>query len=183
MELAEPLERINYWLEREFGRIFDDSPQWRVVLAGDCFEQRWMTHTDEGIELLNPEVRQVKKYQHIKPNRYVLERLVPVVGETDLVTQTSYEPAYTFEDRYGNYLPPRFDACKLIIENIYEGLNAKGFAKYKDPDTSPEMRSQMLQDMEEKLFGNETPVGDALTHGYGVTDFNEKVNFSEEKTR
>jgi hypothetical protein len=32
--------------------------------------------------------------------------------------------------------------------------------------------------MEFKLFGNETPVGDALAHGYGITV---PENFSNEK--
>lgn len=165
MELTEPIERINELLSREFGHKFN-KPEWRVVLAGEQFEKRVMEHTDEGLELLTPEVRTVRKYQHIKPDRYVLEREVPVQGETDLVTKTSYEPAWTFEDRHGNYLPPRFDACKVIIESIYGsvGLN---YIK-KDKNMTAEAMKAEIDRMEELLFGNETPVGDALAHGYGV---------------
>src|SRR5574338_654805 len=179
MILAEPLSNINYQLERDFGKQFDDRPTWRVVWSEDQFENRLMDVTDEGIQLLVPEVRHVKKYQHIK-ERFVLERLVPVVGETDLVTKTSYEPAWQFEDRYGNYLPPRYDACKFIIEAIYSQMDRKSaFAKYKDEKATKEAREQMILDMEEKLFGNETPVTDALAYGYGVAGFNEKVNVNE----
>jgi hypothetical protein len=32
-----------------------------------------MTHTDEGFILLNPEVREVPKYQHIDKHKYVLK--------------------------------------------------------------------------------------------------------------
>jgi hypothetical protein len=150
------------------------------VLAGEQVEQRLMTHTDNGIELISPEVRQVRKYQHIKRDRYVLERLVPVVGETDLVTKVSYEPAYTFEDRFGNYLPPRYDACKFVIEAIYSQIDKKGtHAKYKDENASKEARLKMIKSMEEELFGNETPVGDALAHKSGVTDFHEKTDLSK----
>lgn len=184
MELVEPIEKINYYLERDFGKWLDGRPNWRVVFANDQFEQRIMTHTDEGLELMYPEVRTVRKYQHIERDRYVLERLVPVVGETDLVTQTSYEPAWTFADRFGNYLPPRFDACKYIIEGIYAQIDQAGtHVKYKDPNATKEERLKMILDMEEKLFGNETPVGDALAHKFGVTDFHEKVNFSSEERK
>lgn len=182
MELAEPIDRINLYLQREFGVEPDGSPRWRVVLAGEQLEKRKMTHTDEGFELLWPEVREVRKYQHIDREKYVLERQVPVVGETDLITKTSFEPAWTFEDRFGNWLPPRFDACKVVIEAIFSQIENAGLHKeYKDPDATPEARQKKLDDMEYKLFGNETPVGDALAHKYGVTDFHQKVDFSEEK--
>lgn len=164
MEIAEAVDIINLNLSREFGHKFN-KPEWRVVLAGDQFEKRLMDVTDEGLELLYPEVREVRKYQHIKPDRYILEREEPVQGQTDLVTKTSYEVKWVFEDRDNNYLPPRYDACKIIIENILDRI---GFlAKYKD-NISPEEAEKQIQDMEELLFGNETPVGDALAHGYGV---------------
>ena len=168
MELIEPIERINYWLKKEFGQTYDGRASWRVVWSNEELEKRLVTHTDSGMELINPEVREVKKYQHIY-ERYVLERLVPVMGETDLVTPMSYEPAWTFQDRFDNYLPPRIDACRYIIEAIYSQMNNSGHIKYKDPNDSPEEKLQKIIDMEHMLFGNETPVGDALNYKYGVT--------------
>lgn len=183
MELVESIESINEKLLREFGRELDNQPRWRVVLAGELLEKRLIDVTDEGFELLNPEVREVRKYKHIPPNYYVLERRVPVVGETDLLTKMSDEPAWTFEDRFGNYLPPRYDACKLIIENIYNQMDkSKFYAKYADKNKTPEELKKQLDDMEFALFGNETSVGDALAHGFGVSGFHQKTDFSGEKT-
>jgi hypothetical protein len=144
------------------------APNWRVVWSED-HEKRCLTHTKDGLELLKPEVRETKKYQHIK-ERFVLERYTEINGESDLVTQLSYEPIWTFEDRHGVYLPPRYDACKLIIEQLLENVRAaKNYTKYKDPDESPETQKQRIDDMEYQLFGNETPVGDALAYGSGVS--------------
>lgn len=172
MELVETIASINFRLKRDFGRLTDGTAEWKVVLAGEQTEKRRMDVTDDGFALLHPEVRLVRKYQHIPPNYYVLERNVPVMGDTDLVTPTSDEPAWTFQDRFGNYLPPRFDACKFIIESIYSKVNSAGtHKKYKDPEDSPEIRLQKLLDMEHALFGEETPVTDALHLGYGVAGF------------
>lgn len=165
------LKEINRQLKDKYGYGPDGiNPTWRVVLAGEMFEKRWMTHTDEGWELIHPEVREVRKYQHIDRDKYVLERQVPVVGETDITTSVSYEPTWTFEDRFGEYLPPRWDACIVIIDTIYHQQDKAGFyKKYDDPDATLEVRLQKVLDMEELLFGNETPVGDALAHKFGIT--------------
>ena len=185
MELAESIDSINKWLKDSYGYGPDSiSPAWRVVLAGELLEKRWMTHTDEGWELMCPEIREVRKYQHIDRNKYVLERQVPVVGETDITTPVSYEPAWTFEDRHGIYLPPKWEVCRIIIDAIYMQQDKAGFyKKYDDPEATNEARLEKIQHMEEILFGNETPVGDALAHKFGVTDFNQKVDFSKEKTQ
>lgn len=168
-ELTETLDFINRKLEREFSKDITGRPYWRVVWSDDQTEKRRMTHTDEGLQLINPEVRLVKKYQHIK-ERYVLEKLTEVVGETDLVVPMSYEPIWTFEDRFRNYLPPRFDACKFVIEAVNMQLaGAGGHVKYKDETTTPEYREALLKRKEQELFGNETPVGDALAYDSGVT--------------
>lgn len=171
-ELVEPIEDINRKLKDNYGYGPDgNNPEWRVVLAGELTEKRWMTHTDDGFELLYPEVRLVPKYQHIDKHKYVLERQVPVIGETDITTKTSYEPAWTFEDRFGVYLPPIFDACKFIIDRLYMQQEKAGFMKkYDDPEATEQARLQKIIDMEKQLFGNETPVGDALAHKYGVVN-------------
>ena len=173
------LEKMNNRLRSRYGYGPDGlRPNWRIVWANDQLEKRWTEYDDKGGDLLNPEVREVRKYQHIN-DRYVLERQVPVQGETDIITQTSYEPAWTFEDRFGIYLPPRFDACELIIETIYNQVRMGRYhKKYTDPNNgTPEARYQQTIDMERILFGNETPTGDALAYKEAVTDFHQKVEF------
>jgi hypothetical protein len=174
-ELVEPISRINYTLEKDFGRYTDGRPIWRVVWSGDQYEQRWVQHTSEGFELLFPEVQERRKYQHII-ERYVLEMLRESGPKTDLTTPMSYEPVWVFRDRFENYLPPTIWACKLVIDTVMENMH-KGVShkKYFDPNTSEEQRQATILKMEQELFGNETPVGDALRHKFGVTDFHQKV--------
>jgi hypothetical protein len=169
MELREPIEDINKKLERDFGRFDDGRPNFRVIWSNDIFEKRWTAFTSSGIELLQPEVRELPKYRNWCPNRYILERLVPVPKETDLLTKTSYEPAWVFQDRNQVYLPPFYDGCVFVIESILEAGGKKGgFAKYKDETATEEARQAMIQKVQDDLFGNETDVGDHLAYGTGV---------------
>jgi hypothetical protein len=169
MELRETIESINQKLLEDYGTEFGNSPRFRVVFSEDQYEKRWTTHTDEGFELLQSEVRLLPKYKQYIREKYILERLIPVIGETDLVTKVSYEPAWVFQDRHGNYLPPFFEGCKHVVESIYSVINKAGtFAKYKDKNITPEEKEIELQKVMDGLFGNETEVGDHLAHGTGV---------------
>lgn len=169
MELREPIEDINKKLLEEFGTEFDNSPRFRVVFSEDQYEKRWTNFTDEGFELLNREVRLLPKYKQWIRHRYILERLIPVGEESDLTTKTSYEPAWVFQDKKGNYLPPFFEGCRFVIESMYNSIGRKDtFVKYKDKNISPEERALELKKVEDDLFGNETEVGDHLHYGTGV---------------
>lgn len=165
MYLIETPESINMQLIREFGEAFNGEPNFRVVFANDQYEKRWTDSTDEGFQLLHKEVRLLPKYQDDDfRDKFILERLIPVVGETDLVEIISYEPCWVFRDKNGNYLPPRFDAAKMIIEALYKESGRRAFKKYHDPTVDPEYRMQELEKMEQILFGNETSTGDSLAY-------------------
>ena len=171
MELRESIEFINKKLVSEFGLEFNGQPRWRVVFSKDVTEKRWTYFTDEGFELINPEVRELPKYNQWVDAKYVLERLIPVTGETDLTTKISYEPAWVFQDKKGNYLPPWFDGCKFIIESIYSNINSAGMhVKYKDPNATEETRQANIKKMEDDLFGNETETGDHLAYKTGIVN-------------
>lgn len=181
-ELAEKIDYINKRLEQDFGRFEDGRPNWRVVFADDQIEKRWVQYNEFGVELLNPVVRERPKYRQWAAGFYLLERLVPVVGETDIVTKTSYEPAWTFVDKNGNYLPPRFDACKFIIESIYAQTDkANTHKKYKDPELDEGYKMKQIQDMHDILFGNETGTGDALAYKEGVAGFHETTEIAQKR--
>jgi hypothetical protein len=131
--------------------------------------------TDEGFELVHPEVRLLPKYKQWIQEKYILERLIPVVGETDLVTKTSYEPAWVFQDKNGKYLPPFFEGCKHVIESLLSMMNkANTHTRYKDKNVSPEERLAHIEKIEEELFGNESNLTDDLHTGAGVSMANEK---------
>lgn len=169
----EPIERINSLLKLKYGEEYNQV-RWRVVRAGDQTEKRWMTHDDKGNELIHREVRLVRKYQHIEPHLYVLEKLTGVEGETDLVTKLSYEPMWTFIDDNGKALHPSFDACQLVADSVYQLMGHRGgFAKYKDGENREAIEAR-IDKVEKELFGNETAVGDALAHKYGVAGFHPK---------
>ena len=124
-----------------------------------------------------PEVRELPKYKQWVSQKYILERLVPVIGDSDLTHNVSYEPAWVFQDKNGNYLPPWFDGCKFVVEAVYSQVNKSGtHAKYKDPDATEEQRLAKIDKMEKELFGNETEAGDHLAYGTGI------VNPFEKKT-
>lgn len=174
MELAEDIDRINYQLLKRYGReeFAQNQQRFRVVFSEDQFEKRFVTHTKDGFELPGPIVMEVPKYRQYIHGRYVLERLVPVAEDSDLVTEVSYEPMHVFqtsEKRGHIYLPPRFDMCEVFIESLLSAAGKKNtFAKYKDPNDSKEERAKKLDDLKRELFGNETPVGDALAYDYGT---------------
>ena len=169
MELRETIEDINKRLQDDFGRELDGRPRFRVVFSEDQYEKRFIQYTDEGFPLLEPEVRELPKYKQFIQQKYILERLVPIIGETDLVDKMSYEPAWVFQDKNQNYLPPFYDGCKLVIDSMYAKMGHRdGFAKYKETGLSHEERLAHIEKVERELFGNETPVGDALAYGSGV---------------
>lgn len=170
MELRESIESINQKLLEEFGTEFGNAPKFRVVFSDDQFEKRWTDFTDDGFELLHPEVRELPKYKQYIRAKYVLERLIPITGETDLVVKISYECLWVFEDKNHNYLPPFFEGCKHVIESMYQAMGRKDtFTKYKDKNTSSEEREAELKKVTDQLFGNETNMTDDLHTGSGVS--------------
>ena len=176
MELTERIESINQQLIDLFGiDTLSGISIWRVVWSEDQFEKRLMNTTDAGILLLTPEVREVPKYRQWIREKYVLERLVlvPETNRDELPTQkVSYEPIFVFESGRGDYLPPRIDVCKFVVDTIYAAQGKKSLAKYKDPDSnSEEARANQrmrVDTLMEELFGDETDISDALTRQEGI---------------
>lgn len=171
MELRETIESINEKLLNEFGTELScgNQPRFRVVFSEDEYEKRLTDCTDEGFQLLTPEVRLLPKYKQWIRMKYILERLIPVMGETDLVTKVSYEPCWVFQDKFGGYLPPFFEGCRLIIESLFNAIERSNtFIKYKDKNISVEEQRARIQLVEDQLFGNESSITDSLHDGTGV---------------
>lgn len=170
MELTEPVENINKQLVNLFGiDTITSLPIWRIVFSEDQFEKRKMTHTDEGLQLLYPQVREVPKYRQWIHRKYVLERLtiIPEINMDELpVNILSYEPLYVFEDKKGNPLPPKIEAAKYIIDTIYAAMGKSNLTKYVDPDNnSDEARQNAIErvdKLEEEIFGQRSEERDAL---------------------
>lgn len=175
MEISEKVETINKQLVDEFGRdISTGDAIWRVVWSEDQFEKRFGTYDDftkSGIYIRTvTEVRLVPKYRQWIQKKYVLERLVIVpTGTEEILTKTSYEPIYVFEDNKHNYLPPRFDAAKFVIELIYAAQGKPIRIEVEDDPNDPQVREKRIMKLQQELFGNDTKIGDALTYGSGIS--------------
>lgn len=172
MELTETIQSLNTQLVDLFGiDTATGRPIWRIVWSEDQFEKRLVDTTDEGLFLLHPVVKEVPRYRQWIKEKYVLERLVgvPEINRKELLEiKMSYEPLWVFRDVNDNYLPPRIDVAKFVIDLVYATEGKRSMRKYiESPETSEEkdLRIQKLQD---ELFGDETAIGDALAHKYGV---------------
>lgn len=163
--MAENIDTINQFLMDTFGIDTDDSsPIFRVVWAPNQTEKREVHHTDMGVILLHPEVREMPKYPWIH-EAYVLERrvLVPDQNLKELAgVKKSYEPIWAFYDAEGTPVPPTIQGCKFVVDVLYAGLGKSGMAKYKDPEAglAPEelyeKRQAEIDIIQEELFGNES---------------------------
>ena len=175
--LLEPIETINSRLIDHFGKFhITDLALWRVVWSEDQTEKRLTQYTDEGFQLLIPEVRELPKYRQWIHNKYLLERLigVPEFVETDLIEKLTYEPVWVFEDNQGHALPPKWEAIYLIINQVYSQASKYTGVKYKDPEAvdpklAPEIKRAGIEALQLELFGNETDTGDALAYREGIS--------------
>ena len=180
--MSESIEIFNQRLKDQFGRYLDGRQLWRVIFSDNEFEKRHGTYKDftsEGFFLREvTEVREVPKYrQWVSPPCYILERLIeiPLGAATDQINNTSYEPVWVFGSANNDPLYPSWNAIKVIIDTVYENSAKALGVKYKDPRAelsdpkiAADVREKHLQEIEADLFGNETQVGDALAHKYGV---------------
>ncbi len=178
MVIAKEVELINKSLIDNYGiDTFSSLPIFRVVWSDEQFEKRLMECTDAGIQLLTPEVREVRKYWHWIRHRYILERLVlvPEHQQVELAgVKISYEPLWTFENSQGA-LPPTEQACKFIVDTV---LSHQAVAKamitgnervdrpltrYADPDSSQEVakenQKKRIDNIVEELFGDQSSLG------------------------
>lgn len=187
MELIEPVENINKRLKDLFGiDSVTGQVMWRIVWSDDQFEKRLMDVTDEGFDLLVPEVREVKKYKGYTSERFILERLVlvPEYQQAELAgAKISYEPMWTFEDGDGNYLPPKFEACEFVITTVLKVQHGpKGLKRYVDPEATEEgyllEKKKRVDSIVEELFGDQSGLDGSTVTGESIivpSNF-EKVN-------
>ncbi len=153
MELTESIETLNKRLVGIFGKFENGEPNYRIVWSTDQIE-KIITEAGEAVE---------KPKYYASRNRHILERLTPVPISSNLTTKLSYEPVWTFQDKFGNALPPKWEAIFMIISTINANIHStSNMAKYKDPAIDPEAEAERLKVLENELYGNETSTGDAL---------------------
>jgi hypothetical protein len=176
MEDPRIIEAINKALRDEYGiETTSDRPIYRVVWSNDQYEKRMSTHSPEGMEYLYPQLIEVPKYKQWAKDRYILERLSYVETEQGenaqmTVNKVSYEPIWSFVNNKLEYLPPRYEVCKIVIDAIHAAIYGDhSLAKYKDDNAgSLEETQQRVSKLQDELFGNETDTGDAMAHGEAI---------------
>lgn len=154
MEITEPVESINIQLKDLYGQdTLSGLPIWRVSWSETQTEKQLVNITENGVQLLYPEVREVKKYLGFIKDKYILERLVLVEGINAkmLPTQkTSYEPVWIFETQNGVYLPPKMEVCQIVIDHVYNAQGKKNnLDKYVNPNTLEETKKRLDNIVEE----------------------------------
>jgi len=187
------VDTINKSLRDLFGSdIVTGQSIFRVIWSEDEIELRYGTFDDispAGVYLRTvTETRTVPKYRQWIHAKHILERLVlvPEFNQQELGgAKISYEPLWVFEDRNGNYLPPRLDACKLVIDTVLATQNvAKAMItgdesvdrptkRYSDPEGTQEaslaLKEQRIDKLVEELFGDESGLsGATLAGGSGI---------------
>lgn len=166
--MSEKIETINQFLKDTYGIDTDDSlPIFRVVWSEDQYEKREMKFTNSGIELLHPEVREVRKYSYLK-DVYVLERrvLVPEESQKELVgLQKSYEPLWNFKTEDDTPIRPTIAGCQFVINTVLAAQGKSSLHKYKHPmdgltaQEAYELNRQRIDKIQEELFGDESSLG------------------------
>lgn len=169
MELTETIDTLNKQLRETFGiDTVTGQAIWRIVFSEDQLEKRHGTYEDyttSGIFIRRvTEVREVPKYRQWIHERYVLERLVivPAVNLQELVaTNVSYEPIFVYWDGDGNYLPPKWEVSKFVIDTIYAAqYSTHTLKKYVDDEDSQEksieLKQKRINGIMEEFYGDES---------------------------
>lgn len=178
METTESIESINRQLVENFGvDTLTGSPIWRIVWSDDQFEKRFGTFDDitpNGLYIRTvTEVREVPKYKQWIHQRFILERLVviPEQNQDELpAAKVSYEPIWTFEDANGNYLPPKWEATKFIVDTVYAAqYSTHTLRKYVDDESSQEksleLKAKRVDEIVEALWGEQSQFHDGIRTG------------------
>lgn len=156
------VQEINRQLIEEYGIDSDGGEAiWRVSWSNDQYEKRLTDHTEKGVALIHPEVRNMPKYPWIK-DRWILERLVlvPDINVRDIPeNKKSYECMWKFENAYTEEaLPPNFTVAKFVADTVYAALGKSSLAKYVDEEAKNpiESREKRINQLTEELFGDES---------------------------
>ena len=112
-------DRINQWLDDNYGKTIDGHPLFRVIWSTGLTEHRksrFIDHVGDTIIRDVIEIREVLRYPFAQ-DRWILERiclLTPEAREIGLQTDKmfTYNEIYVFQDAFCNPLPLNLDMVK-----------------------------------------------------------------------
>lgn len=161
------VEFINKKLKQEFSTDLTGRPIYRVVWAPSETEKRFGTFREYHHGIIIREfsgLHERKKYSWIG-ERWVLEKLVTL--PVDWIPESAnghYECIYTFQDKFGNYLPPIWSATEVLL-NILLGKVNVGQEKETpgDIERAEEKRYQKdIEYFEDVISEHSSPIMSAL---------------------
>lgn len=184
MELTESIEILNKRLIEYFGiDTVSAFAMYKIVWSETELVRELSYYSETGMQLFTPIIIEKPKYKQWIQEKFVLEKLVavPEMNIKEVGAKISYEPLYVFEDKYGNYLSPKWEACKFAIDCVHAAMGKESLNHYIDPENTTEkaMEAKMdrVQELESQIFGNETDITDSLRAKSGIVVPN---NYSRE---
>lgn len=174
------INKINYWLMRQYGKSLTGQPKFRIVWGPDQIEKRFGTFGKYfGKIFLGWEtgVQERKKYAYMKPC-YVIEQYLGDKFDVRLLGMTKedcngYEPLYAFLDKDGNELPINLDVVNFIMNYALNGFPTE----FKTEDEQEVMKKRIEEYT--MYFENEAPLlsnegGVVVPHNYDSSMQKEK---------
>jgi len=120
--MSESIQKLNYWLEKTYGRSFD-RPTYRLVRAGDCTEKRLVEYegrVDGAYVCSKKELETTKKYDYLNDDLYVLETLVETSSSE---RPLSFEPLWVFYNTDTGV--PQYPIRKALEYLVYAHQNRR----------------------------------------------------------
>lgn len=166
-------DQLNQKLIDEYGYYkASESPNWRLVWSEDEMEQRFGTFEDRtasGLFIRRvTEVRNVPKYKQWIRNKYILERIMPNMGNKEILTKLTYEPVQAFENPEN--APPSWDAIKFTVELVFKRAKAAMGYAHKEPsfEEQQHLDKVRIDKIKNEIYGDTSDVADALAYREGI---------------
>lgn len=116
------IEIVNNQLIQAFGKTHEGKPKFRLVWAFDQTEHR-RCFGKNGIQYLYPQVEEVKKYDYLPNNVWVLERWIYHNNpEVVAVEGGGYEPVWAFFDKFGKPYRPFWKVVSFVARSAERGV-------------------------------------------------------------
>jgi hypothetical protein len=152
----ETLEIVNQRLDDYYGKGFNGLPKYRVVWSTTEIERRAVWFTPSGIQLDRPISMDVSKYPQDK-DRWILEQVLPNIGNPELHGTYSYEPLWVFSDKNNDYIDYDWEILEKVIY----------FHIHRQAPKTPQM---LEHEEEEKKLKEQDEVLDLLKHDEAMPD-------------
>lgn len=155
------IEIINKRLILQYGKNHEGKPKFRLVWAAEQIEHR-RRFGNNGIHYLHPRVEEVKKYDYLLKDVWVLERWIYHNNpEIVAVDGGGYEAVWTFSDRFGKPYRPFWRVVDFVARAAEDGIPEKLSPKDLELQEDETLRKE-VEEFEEMLgeegtdYGNQT---------------------------